>query len=513
VDHVVFASGATLSAAQLAALAQQAPTGGVAIALNGAAVTASTALKQNDVLTASNTLSDLDGMGTVSYQWYANGTAIAGATAASLTLGQAQVGQTISVKASYTDGFGAAEAANSLTTTAIINVNDTATGAVSIALSGAAVTTTTALKRGDTLTVSNNLSDLDGMGAVSYQWFANGVAINGATITSLTLGQAQVGQTISVKASYTDGFGTAEAVNSITTTAITGVNTAATGAVSMALGGVAVTTTTALKQGDVLTASNTLADVDGMGTVTYQWFANGTAIGGATGVSLTLAQAQVGKTLSVKASYTDGFGTAEAVNSITTASVANVNDAATGTVSIALNGAAITATTALKQGDVLTASNTLADADGMGTVSYQWFTNGAAIGGATAATLTLAQAQVGQTISVKASYTDGFGTAEAVNSITTASVANVNDAATGAVSIALGGVAVTATTALKQGDVITASNTLADLDGMGAISYQWFANGAAISGATAVTLTLAQAQVGQTISVKASLMVSNTIDS
>ncbi len=89
-----------------------------------------------------------------------------------------------------------------------------------------------------------------------------------------------------------------------------------------------------------LTASNTLTDADGMGTgpITYQWNRDGTAISGETGASYMLADADVGKTITVTASYTDGGGTLESVSSTATPAVANVNDApdchsgATGTV-------------------------------------------------------------------------------------------------------------------------------------------------------------------------------------
>ena len=68
-------------------------------------------------------------------------------------------------------------------------------------------------------------------------------------------------------------------------------------------------------QGSTLTASNTLADADGMGTISYQWKAGSVAISGATGSTYTLTQAEVGKTITVTASYTDGGGTAESVTS------------------------------------------------------------------------------------------------------------------------------------------------------------------------------------------------------
>ena len=100
---------------------------------------------------------------------------------------------------------------------------------------------------------------------------------------------------------------------------------------------------------------------------------------------------------------------------------------------------------------------------------------------------------------MRASYVDGANTPEFVDSTPTASVLNVNDLPTGTVSISG---ATGAGGAPQQGDTLAASNTLADLDGMGTVSYQWFANGVIISGATAASFTLAQAQVGQTISVR-----------
>ncbi|MFM6399506.1 MAG: hypothetical protein ACKPFF_22755, partial [Planktothrix sp.] len=79
--------------------------------------------------------------------------------------------------------------------------------------------------------------------------------------------------------------------------------------------------------------------------------------------TLTLSQAQVGKTVQVKVSYTDGLGTQETVNSTSTNTVTNINDLPTGNVNI---------TGTAKQNQTLTATNTLADVDGLGTLNYQW---------------------------------------------------------------------------------------------------------------------------------------------
>ncbi len=86
-----------------------------------------------------------------------------------------------------------------------------------------AVTITGIATRGQTLTAANTLADVDGLGAISYQWKAGGIAINGATSNTYTLAQSEVGTTITVSASYTDGFNIAESVSSSATTAVANV--------------------------------------------------------------------------------------------------------------------------------------------------------------------------------------------------------------------------------------------------------------------------------------------------
>src|SRR6185312_12963260 len=84
--------------------------------------------------------------------------------------------------------------------------------------------------------------------------------------------------------------------------------------------------------------SNTLADADGLGTIGYQWQRDGVNVAGATGTTYTLGNADVGHTIDVVASYTDGHGTLESKASAATAAVTNVNDPPTGTVTISATG-------------------------------------------------------------------------------------------------------------------------------------------------------------------------------
>ncbi len=150
------------------------------------------------------------------------------------------------------------------------------------------------------------------------------------------------------------------------------------------------------------------------------------AIGGATGSTYTLGDADVGTQISVQVSYTDLNGTSESVTSAQTAAVTNVNDAPTGSVTID------NATPA--EGDTLTASNTLADADGLsGPISYQWYRDGVAIAGATGNTYTTTQTDVGTVITCGRQLHRRPGHSESVSSASTAAVTNVNNAPTGSV--------------------------------------------------------------------------------
>ncbi len=149
------------------------------------------------------------------------------------------------------------------------------------------------------------------------------------------------------------------------------------------------------------------------------------------------------------------------------------------------------------QGQTLSANTqTLADANGLGTLGYQWLRAGAAIENATASSYALTQADVGAVLSVRVSYVDGGGTAESVTSAATAAVANVNDAPSG--SVILFGSA-------SAGATLSASTaTLADPDGLGSLSYQWLRAGDAIAGATGNAYAVTLADVGALLSLQVS---------
>ncbi len=446
-------------------------------------VTITGTAREDQTLTAvTSALADEDDLGTFSYQWWAseddNNEAISGETNDTLTLTQDQVGKTITVVVSYTDGQDTPETKTSDPTDAVTNVNDLPTGEVTI---------TGTAREDQTLTaVTSALADEDDLGTLSYQWWAskddNNEAISDATDNTLTLTQDQVGKTITVVVSYTDGQDTPETKTSDPTDAVTNVNDLPTGEVTI--------TGTAREDQTLTAVTSALADEDDLGTLSYQWWAskddNNEAISGETDNTLTLTQDQVGKTITVVVSYTDGQDTPETKTSDPTDAVTNVNDLPTGEVTI---------TGTAREDQTLTAvTSALADEDDLGTLSYQWWAskddNNEAISDATDNTLTLTQDQVGKTITVVVSYTDGQDTPETKTSDPTDAVTNVNDLPTGEVTI---------TGTAREDQTLTAvTSALADEDDLGTLSYQWWAskddNNEAISGETDNTLTLTQDQ-------------------
>ncbi|UWR14000.1 DUF4214 domain-containing protein [Sulfitobacter sp. M368] len=434
-------------------------------------VTISGTAREDQTLTANTSgIADADGLGAFSYQWLRDGSAISGATGSSYTLGQADVGERISLRVSFEDQAGNDEALTSALTATVQNVNDAPEGGISI--NGTA-------RQGVLLTAqTSGLSDADGLGLFNYTWLRDGAAISGATGSSYRLTQSDVDETISLRVSYTDQQGTTEHINSAATATVQNVNDAPQGGVQ--IDGTA-------QEGSVLSArTNALTDADGLGALSYQWLRDGGVINGATGSSFALTQSDVGHDIALRVRYTDQQGTLETVTSAATSPVQNLNDAPQGVVDItgtALQGATLVADT-----------SAITDSDGLGGFSYQWLRDGAQISGATSASYQLSQQDVDTQISVRVSFVDGQGTLETLTSGASAAVQNINDAPQGTVQI---------NGQPQEGATLSANiNALSDADGLGAFSYQWQRGGSDIAGATGSSYQLQQDDVGATISLR-----------
>ena len=400
-------------------------------AARGAPVINGTA-QVGEILTADTTgIEDGNGLDRVQFrfQWATNDgsadTDISGATNSTYTLAGSDEGKTIKVRVAFTDRGGYAESLTSDATETVSFAgqqqiaNRPATGAPII---GGTV------RVGETLATDVlGIADEDGLenATFSYQWISNDgttdADIQGETGATYTLTDANKGKTVKVRVSFTDDADNEETVTSAATATVAArPNRPATGAPIIG-GTVRVGETLAT---DVLG----IADEDGLenATFSYQWISNdGTTdadIQGETGATYTLTDANKGKTVKVRVSFTDDADNEETVTSAATATVAaRPNRPATG---VPIIGGTVRVGETLAT-DVLG----IADEDGLenATFSYQWISNDGTtdsdIQGETGATYTLASAYVGKTIKVKVTFTDDADNEETLTSPATAEVA------------------------------------------------------------------------------------------
>ena len=277
-----------------------------------------------EALTADTSgIADADGLSSVQYeyQWLANDSGISGATNATYTLADTDEGKAIKVEVTFTDDAGNDESLTSAATEAVAAAptpNSPATGAP--AISGTA-------QVGETLTANTSgVADVDGLSNVQYeyQWLANDAEIAGATGLTYTLAAADEGKAIKVRVSFTDDAGNNETLTSAGTGAVAAANTPATGAPTI-IGTAQV--------GEALTVDTSgIADAEGLTNVlfTYQWLADDADINGAIGSTYTMEEADEGKRIKVKVSFTDDADNEETLTSVATTVVAGAAPAISG---------------------------------------------------------------------------------------------------------------------------------------------------------------------------------------
>ncbi|HSV51525.1 MAG TPA: hypothetical protein VLJ57_05370 [Burkholderiaceae bacterium] len=421
---------------------------------------------EGETLTAAITaFSDDDGGAVISYQWQTSDgggwTDIVGATDDTFNIpgDQSLVGLDIRVTAYSTDQLGGMTDFGATAGVAVDNVEDEATGTLSISGN---------VSEGQTVTADiPALSDEDGGASIAYQWQTSSddsswTNIAGATDDSFAIpgDQSYVDAYIRVTAVTTDDYsGTTPFTSS--SQVVINVDDEATG--TLAFSG-------NVSEGQTVTADiPDLADVDGGATIAYQWqFSSDDAswvnIAGATDDSFEIAddQTYVDQYIRVTAVTTDDYSGTTPFASASQV-VINVEDEATGTLGISGN---------VSEGQTITADiPDLSDEDGGATIAYQWQTSSDGsdwqnIAGATDDTFDIPgdQSYVDAYIRVTAVTTDDYsGTTPFTSSSQV--VINVEDEATG--TLAFSG-------DVSEGQTLTADiPDFSDVDGGASIAYQW----------------------------------------
>jgi len=398
----------------------------------------------------------------VSYQWLRNGSAITGATADAYTVAAADLGRAIKVRVSATLGA-----------TTVSKTSDETTDTVRGVLATPRPVVSGEYRFGATLTGVAAGSNTEGT-TFAYQWQRDGKNIAKATAATYVLAAADVGRAVRLrvtasKAAHASatGYSKALAVQPLTFTAA-----------------LAPTIDGTLRVGGVLTAKP--GGWQPLPAFSYVWYRAGKTIKGQVKATYQLTSSDLGKKISVRVR-----GTLPGYRPVSLVSPP----------SAAVQAGLATAKPKLSDGTPRVGQLISVNAGSWKPTGvqfgYRWYRNGVAVSGATGRTYTVTAADHAKklTARVEGALEDYPNAAR-----TTAASAKV-----GTGRFTVGTVTVQGTAAVGQ--PLTASPGTwrsrfnPDLTLNPTLSYQWYASGKAITGATTATYTPTAAQQGAKVHV------------
>ena len=311
-------------------------------------------------------------------------------------------------------------------------------------------------------------------GTPSYQWFVGGTAVSGATDTTFTPRIEDLRKQVTVKITMRRaGYTTTSSVSEASAAVLPGTfqnsrNPKITGTARVGL------TLTAHPGGWSPTP-----------TLSYQWYADGTAIPGATSTSFTATAAELGKHVTVQVTarrpgYLTALTESAATSQVQPGTITSVERPE-------ISGHPYV-------GSVLTATDGRWNVHPT-SVGYRWYADGVAIPGATGSSYTPTSAVLDQRITVRVTVsTDGYDPAGKTSRATSPVVI---------------GRASFRSTPTVSGTVVVDHVLTADPGNFSPSaakpSYSWQRGGETIAGATGAKYRLVPADVGRRISVRVTL--------
>jgi len=155
---------------------------------------------------------------------------------------------------------------------------------------------------GSILSVRTMLTDSNGLGDYSYQWSVDGESIVGETASTYQVKDADSSKSISVTVSYQDKMGNDKSIASKNSIPIRESEAADVDSVgNVYIKGVPLF-------GRELECESNFGDANGIANLSYQWYADGNEIIGATNKAYTPSTHNIGSNIKAVVSYTDGNG-------------------------------------------------------------------------------------------------------------------------------------------------------------------------------------------------------------
>lgn len=424
------------------------PSAAATLAVNVAPLITSQSASQTVDEAASATFSVVaTGTPAPTYQWYVGGVQIGGATFSTLALNNVQP-----------------DAAGSYTVKVANSVSSVTSAPATLTVDTPPVITTSPASQ--TVTTGSNVTFTavaTGIPAPTYQWSLNGTAIPGAIYGNLALYNV----TLSNAGAY-----------AVTVTNNAGVITSAGALLTVDVAPAITTQPVSQTANEGATVTFTVG-ATGNPAPAYQWYVGGAQIPGAVASMLTLTGVQPGNA---------GRYTVTAANSVSSVT----SNAATLTVdaSPAITTQPVSQTVAANSSVTFSVVAT-----GTPAPTYQWTLNGAAILGATRASLTLSRVTAANDGNYAVTVTNTLGSLGSAAATLTVGAAPSITTQPASQTVAEGGTAAFAVVAT----------------GSPAPAYQWYLGGVLIPGATSSTLALADVQPGSAGSY--TVNVSNSVSS
>jgi hypothetical protein len=400
----------------------------------------------------------------VTYAWYSSvdGYTNAIGTGATYLVKEGDEGFTIEAKATATNGNGVAVAATSAATSTVLDAPPTVT----------TPTITGTAQEGQTLGAAASSGQSDN--PVTYAWYSSVDGYTNAIGTGATylVKEGDEGFTIEAKATATNGNGATVTATSAATSAVLDAPPTVT----------APTISGNAQEGQTLTAAASSGQSDN--PVTYAWYssADGYASSIGSGSTYLVKEGDEGFTIEAKATATNGNGVTVTA---TSAATSTVLDAAPTVTTPTITGNA-------QEGQTLTASASSGQSDNG--VTYAWYSSadGYTTSLGTGSTYLVKEGDEGFTIEVKATATNDNGVTITKTSAPTAAVSDITLSFTSAAAIS---------GSAQEGQVLTAVAGMLNDSDAAVTGWQWTRDGVNLSGATASTYTVIEADEGHVLRV------------